>query len=75
MIVYPRHRPPLRRCRKCGCTNHQACIHPGLDITCSWAEKDLCTGCSADAVPGWIHPHVWGRTGTPTPDLIAALAV
>lgn len=46
----------VRRCRECGCTDHNACVHPGASLVCSWDEPDLCSACAVDAVPGWDHP-------------------
>lgn len=35
----------LRRCRRCGCTEDNACVDPGMDFACSWVGPDLCSGC------------------------------
>lgn len=43
--------PSKRRCRKCGCTDNNACVTNG--IACHWVEADLCSACAglpADAV-------------------------
>lgn len=48
-------------CRECGCTDTKPCLLPmfGTDHVedrCSWAEPDLCTACTPDASPRWVHP-------------------
>ena len=49
-----------RRCRECGCTDHNACIWHGATgtVTCTWHEPDLCTACAPGHAPGWNHPPV-----------------
>ena len=34
------HLGAARKCRVCGCTEHNAC-----DGGCSWVEEDLCSAC------------------------------
>jgi len=34
-----------RRCRKCGCTEANACVHKKTGTTCRWIEFDLCSAC------------------------------
>lgn len=36
-------RRDLRRCRRCGCTDNNAC---GEDRPCSWVGPDLCSACT-----------------------------
>jgi hypothetical protein len=60
----------LRRCRECGCTDRQACVHPGAELVCSWEGADLCSACAPDAIPGWEHPPRWVQRW-PTPELLA----
>lgn len=45
-------------CRKCGCTETNACVieEGRAAIGCAWAEPDLCTACVPGADPRWIHP-------------------
>jgi len=33
-----------RRCRVCGCTDHDACTV--LDVPCCWIAEDLCSACA-----------------------------
>ena len=33
-----------QKCRECGCTDDDACIHPKYK-TCWWEEPDLCSHC------------------------------
>ena len=46
-------------CRKCGCTDNKACVHPKLG-PCFWVEGDLCSHCVIKwekwraACLGWI---------------------
>lgn len=41
----------VQTCRKCGCTEDQACISQG--VPCHWVEADLCSTCaSAPSVTG-----------------------
>ena len=35
------HLGAARKCRVCGCTEHNAC-----DGGCSWVEEDLCSSCA-----------------------------
>jgi hypothetical protein len=35
-----------RRCRRCDCTDYNACIVDGAP--CSWVEEDLCSACQAE---------------------------
>jgi hypothetical protein len=44
-------------CRVCGCTNDYPCTRrtKASNWTCGWAEDDLCTACTPDAAPGWVH--------------------
>jgi len=35
-----------RACRVCGCTEHDACLHPG-GRPCAWVGADLCSVCAA----------------------------
>lgn len=41
---------PARACRVCGCTEHDACLHPptaaGPARPCSWVAVDLCSVCA-----------------------------
>jgi hypothetical protein len=34
----------IRRCRQCGCSEEDACIHPDHG-NCWWVEEDLCSHC------------------------------
>lgn len=34
-----------RACRKCGCTQNNACLTDG--VPCHWVAKDLCSACAA----------------------------
>lgn len=45
------------RCRMCGCTDYDACFDPGLGITCSWYDDDLCTFCVAIAIDRQLPPE------------------
>jgi hypothetical protein len=56
-----RHYTPVPTCRECGCTDTNACVHPLLNAVCCWEEPDLCSACSEDSVPGWVHPVVRHR--------------
>lgn len=38
----------MRRCRKCGCTDDNACIHLKTNEDCHWVENDLCSACLTD---------------------------
>jgi hypothetical protein len=33
-----------RRCRVCGCTDHDACTV--LDVPCCWVGEELCSACA-----------------------------
>lgn len=35
---------PVRACRRCGCTDDQACFDNDLGA-CFWVEEDLCSHC------------------------------
>jgi hypothetical protein len=35
---------PERKCRQCGCTENDACVHPKYG-PCWWVEDDLCSHC------------------------------
>lgn len=52
-----------RVCRECGCTNDRPCTRrtEKSTWTCGWAEPDLCTACTPDARPGWVHPSADGE--------------
>ena len=34
-----------RTCRRCGCTQYNACEDLRLMDSCSWVELDLCSAC------------------------------
>jgi hypothetical protein len=42
-------RSHLRRCWRCGCTDDNACIHPGTGSSCRWIAPDLCSECQGKA--------------------------
>lgn len=46
-----------RACRKCGCTETNACWHEELG-NCRWVSSDLCNACAPDADAEWEHPAV-----------------
>lgn len=35
----------LRTCRKCGCSEHDACWDEKHGAPCHWVEDDLCSAC------------------------------
>lgn len=37
----------MRQCRKCGCTDNNACID-AYGNPCFWVEQDLCSECAGD---------------------------
>jgi len=44
-------------CRLCGCGAGKRCRLPGLNpVACHLVADDLCSACSPDAAPGWVHP-------------------
>jgi hypothetical protein len=45
--------PEVRRCRKCGCTEFNACLVDG--VPCWWVEEDLCSACAG--TPSLIVPE------------------
>lgn len=47
-----RDRNGLTRCRVCGCTEADACLHG-----CCWVEEDLCSVCAvaAEALADWYR--------------------
>ena len=75
---------PARACRVCGCTEHDACIHPG-GRPCSWVAADLCSVCAntiagimrlldktdreAEAFVRIIVAHESARLGLTAPEL------
>lgn len=40
----------VRRCRGCGCSDHEACIDD-FGQPCFWVEEDLCSECLANGRP------------------------
>jgi hypothetical protein len=40
----------IKRCRKCGCTDDNACQHFESGQTCFWVQDDLCFACVAPEV-------------------------
>lgn len=64
-----------RQCRRCGCTDNDACVLPGIavplggtatdrdQLTCSWALPDLCSRCAVGFVI--VQPWAgWTDVGT-----------
>jgi ParB/RepB/Spo0J family partition protein len=43
--------PTEAKCRKCGCTDSNACEDPGDGLPCSWVEPDLCSACAGTRNP------------------------
>ena len=50
----------VRKCRACGCTEHNACYKPNLG-PCHWVEENLCSQCTAStgADPVSVQPWNW----------------
>lgn len=45
-------------CKKCGCTQNDACCHPEYG-NCWWVEEDLCSHCGIKEIsshPATEHP-------------------
>lgn len=38
-----------RRCKRCGCTQNNACEDLRLMDSCCWVTEDLCSACLTDA--------------------------
>lgn len=52
-----------RKCRKCGCTQFNACVskEDGF-MTCYWVEKDLCSACVTPTIrKRWHLPRLASR--------------
>lgn len=49
-------------CRRCGCTQYNACEDERLMDSCSWVEKDLCSAClTASEFVRWVRSGGQGK--------------
>lgn len=48
----------LRKCRKCGCTDFNACVHKQTRISCHWIGTDLCSACQSQATRRLYLPPI-----------------
>ncbi len=65
----------IRACRRCGCTEHDACIDELTGRPCHWVEPDLCSACDGlddyDAPPAQEQPRPAMFSGPPGPVAMA----
>jgi hypothetical protein len=58
-----------RRCRICGCSQHQACIDPEHG-PCWWVELDLCSHCGEPAIVAGEYDRIIAKTDGTTDMLV-----
>lgn len=49
-----------RKCRHCGCTQHNTCSHKMDGRTCFWVLPDLCSACVRPAIRKKFHGPLKG---------------
>lgn len=46
-----------RKCRECGCTDNNTCVHKRTGIACHWVTVDLCSVCFFPELgPNYFYP-------------------